>query len=123
QLDLPPSAAAVLSPFAAAAADDVEMARTLVQARNDTGEQLDPATAVVVSAARRLAGDDPRPVIVPSLAQAALSAEAAEAATGETPALPRRMRGLDDREPRFERVGPDLEIFKRFVRALTGLSR
>ena len=123
RVDLPPSAAAALSPFAAALADDVEMARTLVQVRNDTGELLDPSTAVVVSAARRLAGGGAGPVIVPALAHASLSAEVVEAITGETPALPRQMSSLDAREPRYERIGTDIEAFRQFVRALTGQSR
>jgi threonine synthase len=123
RVDLPPSAAAALSSFAAALAVDGELARTLVQARNDMGELLDPATAVVVSAARRLAGGGPGPVIIPALAHPALSAEVVEAVTGETPALPRQMSDLDAREPRFERIGTDVETFKRFVRALTGLGR
>jgi threonine synthase len=122
-IDLPPSARAELAMFAGASADDVETARTLVQLRNETGEMVDPATAVVVSAARRLALDDGRPVIAAGLAHPAICGEAVHAATGETPALPRQMRGLDDRAEQFERLPADPDTLKRFVRAVTRRSR
>ncbi len=83
---------------------------------NETGELIDPHTAVGVAALRR-AGDLAGPVIVLSTAHAAKFPEAVAQATSVTPDLPRWTQSLADRPERFDRLPADADAIKACVRA------
>jgi threonine synthase len=118
-IDLPPQARSFMADlFAGAAVGEAETARTLVSTLNQTGEQVDPHTAVGLAVAARLArnsGDGP--IVVLSTAHAAKFPEAAEAALGAPPALNSKSRGLFDKPERIDHLPADVEAVKTYVRA------
>ena len=97
-----------------------ETSRNLVSTLNESGQLIDPHTAVGVAAWRRNRGL-PDPVIILSTAHAAKFPEAVSAATGVTPALPAAAKGLWDRPERFDRLPADVETVKAYVRAFAGV--
>ena len=87
--------------FSSARADADQMAQALRWAYENTGELLDPHTAIGLHAAR--ASDLPREVPVVTLATAhpAKFGDAVERATGQRPILPARIGDLFEREERL----------------------
>jgi threonine synthase len=118
-IDLPPQARAFMAElFAGASVNEADTTRTLVSTLNQTGEQVDPHTAVGLSAAARLSrepGDGP--TVVLSTAHAAKFPEAVEAALGLAPALNAKSRGLFDKPERIDRLAADVDAVKAYVRA------
>jgi threonine synthase len=118
-IDLPPQARAFMAElFAGASVSEADTARTLVSTLNQTGEQVDPHTAVGLAAATRL----PRhpldgPTVVLSTAHPAKFPEAVEAALGAPPALNAKSRGLFDKPERIDRLPADVDAVKTYVRA------
>ena len=106
--------AAIRADFASGRADEAETAATIGRIRAETGEVIDPHTAVAVSVAERfLSGDVP--MITLSTAHPAKFPDAVEAATGARPALPVWLGDLMAREERFDVVENDLVAVERFV--------
>ena len=115
-IDLPTQASGVWDLFTGIAVDEAETARTIALTLAETGEVIDPHTAVAVAAAARVAASD-APLVVLSTAHPAKFPEAVQAATGLEPALHARASGLFDRDERIDHLPADADAVKRYVRA------
>ncbi|HEX5263418.1 MAG TPA: threonine synthase, partial [Phenylobacterium sp.] len=119
-IDVPPKAfASMRELFRGVSVSELDTARSIVATLNETGELIDPHTAVAISALRRANGLD-RPVVVMSTAHAAKFPEAVSEACGVTPALPRGVADLAIRPERFDRLPAEADTIKAYVRAFSG---
>jgi threonine synthase len=119
-IDVPPKAfAGMRELFRGVSVSEPDTARSIVATLNETGELIDPHTAVAISALRR-ASDLDRPVVVMSTAHAAKFPEAVAEACGVTPALPRGVADLASRPERFDRLPAEADTIKAYVRAFSG---
>ena len=105
--------------FDAARLDDEETLAEIARIHKETGELVDPHTAVGIAAARAKADtlDDPNtPVIALATAHPAKFPDAVEKATGIRPALPARMADLYGRQERIAILPNELARVQAFVR-------
>ena len=109
------SSAAAL--FSSARVDADEMALAMRWACQETGQVIDPHTAIGLSAARAAALPADVPVVTLATAHAAKFREAVERATGQRPALPSRAAGLFDREERYAQLPADLATVEAYIDA------
>jgi threonine synthase len=118
-IDLPPQASSFMAEvFAGAAVNEAETTRTLVSTLNETGEQVDPHTAVGLAVAGRLArAPSDGPTVVLSTAHPAKFPEAVTAALGAQPGLNAKSRGLFDKPERIDHLPADVDAVKTYVRA------
>ncbi len=115
-IDVPaPAFAAMRELFRGVAVSEAETRAAIAATLADSGELIDPHTAVAVAALRK-AGDTPRPLVVLSTAHPAKFPEDVAAASGVTPDLPRGAANLADRPERFDRLAADADAIKAFVR-------
>jgi len=118
-IDVPPQAfAAMRELFRGVSVSEDDTKRTIVATLNETGELIDPHTAVGLGALRRAGLDGP--VVVMSTAHAAKFPEAVAKACGVTPELPRGVADLVSRPERFDRLPAEAETIKAYVRAFAG---
>ncbi|MGZ5994004.1 MAG: threonine synthase [Caulobacteraceae bacterium] len=118
-IDLPPAAFAKMRElFRGVAISEADTRRTMVSTLNETGELIDPHTAVAVAALRR--ADLDGPVVVMSTAHPAKFPEDVAKATGVTPELPRGAANLASRPERFDRLPAEAETIKAYVHAFAG---
>lgn len=116
-IDIPPQAHAFMTElFTGVAVSEDETARTMLSTLNETGELIDPHTAVGVAAMRHV-DDAAPPIVVLSTAHAAKFPEAVTAATATPPGLPRWTQSLADQPERFDRLPADADAIKACVRA------
>ncbi|RAK60046.1 threonine synthase [Phenylobacterium hankyongense] len=116
-IDIPPQAfAAMRALFRGVGIGEDETLRAIVATLNETGELIDPHTAVAVAALRRV-GDLEGPVVVLSTAHAAKFPEDVARASGVTPELPRGAANLAALAERFDRLPAEPETIKAYVRA------
>ncbi|MDQ2860054.1 MAG: threonine synthase [Pseudomonadota bacterium] len=118
-LDIPPSIhAAMHKVFRGVAVSEAETARAIVSALDETGELIDPHTAVALGGAD-LAGpaSTTTPLIVLATAHPAKFPGAVHAATGVLPPPPAAIRNLMARPERFDLLAADAEAVKTYVRA------
>ncbi len=114
--NVPPKAyAAMRELFRGVSVSEDDTARAIVSTLNETGELVDPHTAVALSALRR--ADLEGPVVVMSTAHAAKFPEAVARASGVTPGLPPGVVNLASRPERFDRLPAEAETIKAYVRA------
>ncbi len=95
--------------------DETSLAMARVLA--DTGELIDPHTAVAVAGARACGAIQTAPLVILATAHAAKFPEAVNAATGATPSAP---AGVGDRMTLpevFDRLPADIDSIKAYVRA------
>jgi len=118
-LDIPPAAHAFMRElFQGVSVSEADTAKTMLSTLNETGELIDPHTAVGVAAAARVKLADPTtPVVVLSTAHAAKFPEAVSAACGELPSIPRATPDLSKKRERFDRLPAEVETVKAYVRA------
>ena len=109
--------------FLGARVDEETTRATIARIFAETGEIIDPHTAVAMAAARAHRPAPEVPVVVLSTAHAAKFPEAAEAATGVRPSLPPRMADLMERPERYVTLGNDLAALKSHIVATTGTNR
>jgi len=102
--------------FSAARVDEAETATTIKWMRDETGELIDPHTAVGVAAARRERGDLGTPMVTLATAHPAKFPDAVKKATGVHPELPPRMADLFKREERLDILPNDLHAVETFIR-------
>jgi threonine synthase len=102
--------------FAGVAIDEAETAATIRATLEQTGEVIDPHTAVGVAAAKR-AGRTEAPLVVLSTAHPAKFPEAVRAAIEREPALHPRAHGLFDRAETIDRLAAEAEAVKAYIRA------
>ena len=115
-IDIPPQAlAAMRETFTGTSVGEGDTGRTILATLNQTGEMIDPHTAVAVAAFNRLR-DPADPVIVLSTAHAAKFPEAVAAACGETPAMPRKAQALSSKPERYDHLPADMEAISAYVR-------
>jgi threonine synthase len=119
-IDIPPKAfASMRELFRGAAIGEAETAAAIASTLDESGELIDPHTAVAVAALRHVP-DLAGPVVVLSTAHPAKFPEDVAKASGVTPDLPRGAANLADRPERFDRLDADAEAIKAYVRAFAG---
>jgi len=120
-IDIPPGAlAAMQERFTGVAIGEDETVKTIVATLNETGELIDPHTAVAVAALRRVALDGP--TVVLSTAHPAKFPEDVAKASGVEPGLPRGVASLAERPERFDRLPGEADTIKAYVRAFAEAS-
>lgn len=107
--------AAVRSDFDAGRADEEETSAAIRTAWRETGDLIDPHTAVAIAVAEQGAADPSVPNIVLSTAHPAKFPDAVEAACGTRPELPVWLGDLMTRPERIEVVTNDQSLIERFV--------
>jgi threonine synthase len=114
-IDIPAEALGVMrKTFTGVAIGEDETVATIVSTLAETGELIDPHTAVAVAALKHVELDGP--TVVLSTAHAAKFPEDVAKASGVEPALPRGVSSLADRTERFERIAGDAAAIKAYVR-------
>jgi len=111
--------AAVRDGFDAGRADETETAAAIRAAWRESGDLIDPHTAVAIAVAERLGADTGVPNIVLSTAHAAKFPDAVEAACGVRPALPVWLDGLMTRPEQIKVIKNDRAEVERFVLSIS----
>lgn len=96
--------------------DDPATTDVIRRLYHETGELLDPHSAIGVAAGRVRRRDGTTPMVALATAHAAKFPDAVEAATGIRPALPQRLSDLYERPERYDVLPNDLEVVKDYVR-------
>jgi threonine synthase len=120
--DIPAEALATMrQTFAGLGVSEADTAATIASTHADTGQLIDPHTAVGVYAARKLGTRGATtPIVVLATAHAAKFPEAVKEASGQAPALPLQAADLAARPERFERLPADPVVLKAFIRDFAG---
>jgi len=122
RLDIPPAAQnAMKGLFSAHAVSEDETARTILATLNDTGEVIDPHTAVAVAAARRSGKAGGVPLIALSTAHPAKFPEAVRATARIEPPVPAVVQAQAKLPERIDRLPADAEAVKAYVRQFAGV--
>jgi threonine synthase len=108
---------AARSLFSACRVDDEATRRTIAETWRDTGELLDPHSAIAVAAAKATRRETGVPMVALASAHPAKFPEAVAEATGVRPALPARLAELMRRPERRPRLPNDLAAVEDYVRA------
>jgi threonine synthase len=118
-IDVPPrSLTAMRSLFIGATVSEDETARTILSTLNETGELIDPHTAVGLAAAARIGVADRQiPLVSLATAHPAKFPETVKAATGTSATAPHNVLALAGRAERFDTIAADVAAAKSFVRA------
>ncbi len=103
--------------FSSARVDPDQMAQALRWAWENTGELLDPHTAIGLHAAREAGIDAKIPVATLATAHPAKFRDAVERATGQRPVLPTRIGDLFEREERLVELPGDYAAVAEYVAA------
>lgn len=107
---------AIRAQFGAARIDENETKATISRLRDETGELVDPHSAVGLAAAAKLRGDASVPMVTLATAHPAKFPDAVKAATGIHPELPPAMADLFTREERLAALPNDLGAVQAFIR-------
>ena len=112
-----PALSYIRAMFSAGRADEDEVAATIRTVRRETGNFVDPHTAVGIAVAEKEELRDPAvPMVVLSTAHAAKFPDAVEAACGARPPLPEWLADLDRRPERVTVLPADQSAVERFVK-------
>ncbi len=103
--------------FSAHRLDDAGIEATIAAVWHETGELLDPHSAIAVSAMRAREVDAGVPCIALACAHPAKFPDVVERATGIRPRLPAHLADLFERKERINRVPNQFEAVKAFVAA------
>jgi len=115
-IHIPPAALqAMQAVFTGVAIGEEETVRTILSTLNETGQLIDPHTAVAVAALRHV--DLEGPTVVMSTAHPAKFPEDVARASGVTPTLPRGVDSLAARPEAFDRLPNEAATIKAYVRA------
>ena len=101
--------------FSAGRADEDEVAATIRTVKRETGQFVDPHTAVGIAVAEKEPRDPAVPMVVLSTAHAAKFPDAVEAACGARPQLPEWLSDLGQRPERVTVLPADQSAVERFV--------
>ncbi|MGU9982129.1 threonine synthase [Phreatobacter sp. HK31-P] len=107
--------AAIRSEFAAARADEAEVAGMIKATLAEAGYLLDPHTAVGLVAARKVKADPAVPTVVLATAHPAKFPDAVEAASGTRPALPAWLGNLMEREEHIAHLPNEQAAVEAYV--------
>ncbi len=121
-IDIPPKAlASIRDLFVGAGVSEAETARTIVSSVHESGELVDPHTAVALAAAERIgARRRQTPLIVLATAHPAKFPQAVREAAGIAVTLPHSVAGMAEKPERIDRLPADLETIKAYVRDFAG---
>ncbi len=103
--------------FSADRADEEEVAATMRAVKRETGNFVDPHTAVGIAVAEKEMRDPAVPMVVLATAHPAKFPDAVEAACGVRPRLPEWLGDLDQRPERVTVLPVDQSAVERFVLA------
>jgi threonine synthase len=103
--------------FSADRADEDEVAATIRTIRRETGNFVDPHTAVGIAVAEKELREPTVPMVVLSTAHAAKFPDAVEAACGVRPPLPEWLGDINKRPERVTELPADQSAVERFVLA------
>ncbi len=95
--------------------DDEATAATIRAVYEETGELLDPHSAIGVAAARSIRRVDGVPVVAVATAHPAKFPDAVEAATGIRPPLPPRLAELMDKPEKYTTLPADLAAVEAYI--------
>jgi threonine synthase len=109
--------AAIRALFSADRADEGEVAATIRTVKRETGNFVDPHTAVGIAVAEKEPRDPAAPMVVLSTAHAAKFPEAVEAACGQRPRLPEWLSHIGERPERVTALPAEQSAVERFVLA------
>jgi threonine synthase len=109
--------AAIRALFSADRADEDEVSATIRTVKRETGNFVDPHTAVGIAVAEKEPRDPSVPMVVLSTAHAAKFPEAVEAACGQRPPLPEWLSDISERPERVTALPADQSAVERFVLA------
>lgn len=101
--------------FDAEAVEDAETLQTITQMLRDTGELLDPHTAVGIAASRRHRPLPDVPMVTLATAHPAKFPDAVKQATGLHPALPPQMQSMMSAPERFTVLPPHTDVVKAYL--------
>ena len=119
-IDVPPQALASMRDlFRGVSVNEDETRRTIVSTLNQTGQLIDPHTAVAVAALNRVT-DLEGPVVVLSTAHPAKFSEDVARVSGVNPTLPAGMADLVLKPERYDRAPADADAIKAYVRDFAG---
>jgi threonine synthase len=110
-----PALSAIRALFSADRADEDEVAATIRTVRRETGNFVDPHTAVGIAVAEKEMRDPAVPMVVLSTAHAAKFPDAVEAACGVRPPLPEWLSDIAKRPERVTVLPADQSAVERFV--------
>lgn len=108
---------AIAAKFKGVRLDDDGTKDVIRSVYEDTGQVIDPHTAIGVHAARSAEIDPAVPRIIMATAHPAKFPDAVQAATGQRPALPPAMANLYDKQERYTELPSDLARVQDYVRA------
>ena len=115
-IDIPPGALDMMrSQFTGVAIGEDETLKTIVSTLNETGQLIDPHTAVAVAALNHVTLEGP--VVVLATAHPAKFPEDVARASGVTPTLPRGVASLAGRKETYDRLPGEADTIKAYVRA------
>ncbi len=109
--------------FSADRADEQETAATMRTLLRETGQFIDPHTAVGVAVAEKETRDPSIPMVVLGTAHAAKFPDAVQAACGARPPLPEWLADLEQRPERFERLPADQGAVERYILSTSRAAR
>jgi threonine synthase len=112
----------IASLFQAYRLDDAATKETIRRLFEETGQLIDPHSAIGVAAGRARRRDRATPMVALATAHAAKFPDAVEAATGQRPALPDRLSDLFQRQERYDVLPNDLAVVKDYVSQVAGVN-
>src|SRR5271169_1457321 len=107
--------AAIRAMFSAGRADEDEVAATIRTVKRETGNFVDPHSAVGIAVAEKETRDPSVPMVVLGTAHAAKFPDAVEAACGTRPQLPEWLSDISERPERGTALPADQSAVERFV--------
>jgi threonine synthase len=118
-ISVPPQALEAMTRlFAGETTDEAATSEAMRLALSETGQTVDPHTAVALSALRRSPGTGP--TVVLATAHPAKFPDAVLAATGHAPLAPERAQALAGRPERYESIAADAALISAYVRDFAG---
>ncbi len=108
--------------FDAASFDDEATLAVMRKLYEETGQLIDPHSAIGVAAGRARRRDQTVPMVALATAHAAKFPDAVERATGIRPALPPRLADLFEREERYDVLPNDEKAVKDYVAKVAGVN-
>jgi len=116
RLELPANVLGALrARYTAARCGDAETLDTIARAHRETGRLIDPHTAVALHAAYKMNRRAGAPVVVLSTAHPAKFPDAVARATGATPPLPDRLKGLFEGAERLTILANDKALVRAHI--------
>jgi threonine synthase len=112
----------IRSEFASHRSDEAETRACIAATWKETGELIDPHTAVGYAAARK-ADDGLAPMVTLATAHPAKFPDAVEAATGVRPPLPARLADIMDRPERYDILPGALDAVMAYIETNSGKRR